>query len=181
MDDIQLRGQHNILNVLAAVTLADSVNVPTEAMAQAIRTFRGVEHRLELVRQLNGVRYINDSIATAPERAMAALAAFDEPLVLLAGGRDKDMEWDAWTQQVTQRVKHIVLFGDLADMLEDRLQSAGYSAITRDQNLTDAVASAAHIAQSGDIVLLSPGGTSYDAFVDFAERGELFRKLVNQL
>ena len=181
VDDIQLRGQHNILNVLAAVTLADSVNVPTEAMAKAIRTFKGVEHRLELVRQLKGVRYINDSIATAPERAMAALAAFDEPLVLLAGGRDKDMEWDAWTQQVTQRVKHVILFGDLADMLEDRLQSAGYSALTRDQNLTDAVASAAHIAQSGDIVLLSPGGTSYDAFVDFAERGELFRELVNQL
>lgn len=181
LDDIQLRGQHNILNVLAAVTLADSVNVPTDAMAQAIRTFRGVEHRLELVRERNGVRYINDSIATAPERAMAALAAFDEPLILLAGGRDKDMEWDAWTEQVTQRVKHVILFGDLADMLEDRLQSAGYNAITRDQNLTDAITSAAHIAQSGDVVLLSPGGTSYDAFVDFAERGELFRKLVNQL
>ena len=181
VDDIQLRGQHNVLNVLAAVTLADSVNVPTDAMAQAIRTFRGVEHRLELVRQLNGVRYINDSIATAPERAMAALAAFDEPLILLAGGRDKDMEWDAWTEQVNQRVKHVILFGDLADILEDRLQTAGYDAITRNQNLTEAVTSAAHIAESGDVVLLSPGGTSYDAFTDFAERGELFRELVNEL
>lgn len=181
LDDIQLRGQHNVLNILAAVTLADSVHVPTEAMAQAIRTFRGVEHRLELVRELNGVRYINDSIATAPERALAALNAFDEPLVLLAGGRDKEMEWDVWTEQVTQRVKQVVLFGDLADMLADRLQAAGYTDIIRHQNLTEAVASAAHIAQSGDIVLLSPGGTSYDAFTDFAERGELFRQLVNGL
>ncbi|NHZ72064.1 MAG: UDP-N-acetylmuramoyl-L-alanine--D-glutamate ligase [Aquificales bacterium] len=181
LDDIQLRGPHNILNVLAAVTLADSVDIPVDAMAQAIRTFKGVEHRLELVRERRGVRYINDSIATAPERALAALAAYDEPLILLAGGRDKEMEWDKWTRQVTQRVKHVILFGDLADMLEDRLQTAGYNAITRDQNLANAVTSAAQTAHSGDIVLLSPGGTSFDAFVDFAERGELFRQLVNEL
>jgi UDP-N-acetylmuramoylalanine--D-glutamate ligase len=181
LDDIQLRGQHNVLNVLAAVTLADSVHVPVEAMAQAIRTFNGVEHRLELVQERNGVRYINDSIATAPERALAALAAFEEPLILLAGGRDKDMEWDEWTRQVSQRVKHVVLFGKLADMLAERLQAAGYEAITRALNMAEAVTSAAQIAQSGDIVLLSPGGTSYDAFVDFAERGEAFRQLVNDL
>jgi UDP-N-acetylmuramoylalanine--D-glutamate ligase len=181
LDDIHLHGEHNVLNVLAAVTLADSVDVPVDAMAQAIRTFRGVEHRLELVREIEGVRYINDSIATAPERAMAALSAFDEPIILLAGGRDKDMEWDEWTQQVSQRVKHVILFGDLADMLADRLQSAGYDTIIRDQNLADAVTSAAEIAQSGDIVLLSPAGTSFDAFTDFAERGEVFRELVKEL
>ncbi len=181
LEDIQLRGKHNVLNVLAAVTLADSVGVPVDAMAQAIRTFKGVEHRLELVRNLNGVRYINDSIATAPERAMAALSAFDEPLILLAGGRDKDMEWEAWTNQVSQRVKHVILFGDLADMLAERLQTVGYDAITHEQNLADAVTSAAHIAEAGDIVLLSPGGTSFDGFTDFAERGEKFRELVNEL
>jgi UDP-N-acetylmuramoylalanine--D-glutamate ligase len=181
VDDIQLRGQHNILNVLAAVTLADSVNIPTEAMAQAIHSFKGVEHRLERVRERQGVVYINDSIATAPERALAALAAFDQPLILLAGGRDKDMEWDTWTEQVSQRAKQIILFGDLADMLAERLQAAGYTALTRHHNLTEAVTTAAALAQSGDIVLLSPGGTSYDAFTDFAERGELFRQLVNGL
>ena len=92
IDDIQLRGRHNLLNVLAAVTLADSVGIPTDAMAEAIRTFNGVEHRLELVRTRNGVQWINDSIATAPERALAAVHAFSEPIILLAGGRDKDME-----------------------------------------------------------------------------------------
>jgi UDP-N-acetylmuramoylalanine--D-glutamate ligase len=181
LTDIKLRGQHNVLNVLAAVTLADSVGIPAEAMRQAIRTFRGVEHRLELVRELHGVRYVNDSIATAPERALAALAAFDEPLILLAGGRDKEMQWDEWTRQVAQRVKHVVLFGDLADMLERRLAEAGYVKITRVDGLETAVTTAAHLAASGDVVLLSPGGTSFDAFTDFAERGELFRKLVNQL
>lgn len=181
LDDIQLRGQHNVLNVLAAVTLADSVDVPVAAMAQAVRTFKGVEHRLEPVREVNGVRYVNDSIATAPERALAALAAFDEPLILLAGGRDKDMAWDEWTRQVSRRVKHVILFGELADMLAERLETAVYPAITRRQNLTEAVAAAARIAQTGDVVLLSPGGTSFDAFTDFAERGEQFRQLVNDL
>lgn len=181
LDDIQLRGQHNVLNVLAAVTLADSVDIPVDAMVQAIRTFRGVEHRLELVRVVNGVRYINDSIATAPERAMAALTAFDEPLILLAGGRDKDMEWDEWAHQVALHAKHVILFGELADMLADRLQAAGYEAIIRVPGLADAVTSAAKMARSGDIVLLSPGGTSFDAFNDFAERGEMFRELVNNL
>ncbi len=181
LTDIQLRGQHNVLNVLAAVTLADSVGIPAEAMRQAIRTFRGVEHRLELVREIRGVRYINDSIATAPERALAALAAFDEPLVLLAGGRDKDMQWDEWAKQVTQRVKHVVLFGDLAEMLEKRLAAAGCNRMTRVDGLETAVTTAAHIATAGDIVLLSPGGTSFDAFNDFAERGECFRDWVNHL
>ncbi|MBP6473019.1 MAG: UDP-N-acetylmuramoyl-L-alanine--D-glutamate ligase [Chloroflexi bacterium] len=181
LTDIQLRGQHNVLNVLAAVTLADSVGIPAEAMRQAIRTFRGVEHRLELVREIRGVRYINDSIATAPERALAALAAYGEPLVLLAGGRDKDMQWEEWTNQVTQRVKHVVLFGDLAEMLEKQLAAAGYNRMTRVDGLETAVTTAAHIATTGDIVLLSPGGTSFDAFNDFAERGERFRDWVNHL
>ncbi|PID85532.1 MAG: UDP-N-acetylmuramoyl-L-alanine--D-glutamate ligase [Chloroflexi bacterium] len=181
LDDIQLRGQHNVLNVLAAVTLADSVGVPVDAMAQAIRTFKGVEHRLELVREHRGIRYINDSIATAPERAIAALSAFDEPLILLAGGQDKDMAWDAWTKQVSQRAKHVILFGKLADMLQQRLHTAGYDAIIHEQTLAEAVTAAAQIAEAGDIVLLSPGGTSFDAFVDFAERGKQFRELVNRL
>ncbi|MCA9874660.1 MAG: UDP-N-acetylmuramoyl-L-alanine--D-glutamate ligase, partial [Anaerolineales bacterium] len=181
LSDIQLRGQHNVLNVLAAVTLADTVGIPAEAMQQAIRTFRGVEHRLELVRILNGVRYVNDSIATAPERTLAALASFDEPLILLAGGRDKDMAWDEWTRQVGQRVKHVVLFGDLAPMLEKRLAEAGYRTMTRVEGLETAVSTAAALAQPGDVVLLSPGGTSFDAFDDFAQRGERFREWVNNL
>lgn len=176
LDDIQLRGQHNVLNVLAAVTLADSIGIPIEAMRQTIRTFKGVEHRLELVATINGVQYVNDSIATAPERALAALDAFDEPLILLAGGKDKDMVWDAWADRVTERVKHVVLFGELAEMLEEKLN--GRLPLTRVETMTDAVVVAAQTAVAGDVVLLSPGGTSYDAFIDFAERGEQFRQIV---
>lgn len=177
LDDIQLRGRHNVRNVLAAVTLADSVGIAPQAMRQAIRTFHGVEHRLERVATSGGVTYINDSIATAPERALAALAAFDEPLILLAGGQDKDMVWDAWAQEVAARVRHTILFGQLAPMLAQRLTAVS-APFTQVSDLTEAVRVARKTAVVGDIVLLSPGGTSYDAYQDFAARGEHFRNLV---
>jgi UDP-N-acetylmuramoylalanine--D-glutamate ligase len=180
LDDIQLRGRHNVHNILAAVTLADSVGIDPQAMRQAIRTFHGVEHRLEQVAAINGVTYINDSIATAPERALAALNAFDEPLILLAGGRDKDMVWEEWAEQVAARVRHTILFGQLAPTLA-ALLTVVQAPFTQVETLVEAVATAAQTAVAGDIVLLSPGGTSYDAYNDFAERGEHFRKLVAEL
>ena len=177
LDDIQLRGRHNVRNVLAAVALADSVGVDPRAMRQAIRTFQGVEHRLERVAVIDGVTYINDSIATAPERALAALAAFDEPLILLAGGKDKDMVWDAWASEVAASVRHTILFGQLAPLLADLLTAVS-APFTRVTDLAEAVEVARRTAVAGDVVLLSPGGTSYDAYRDFAERGEQFRRLV---
>ena len=182
LNSIPLRGQHNVLNVLAAVTLADSVGIPVEAMVKGISTFTGVEHRLEVVATINGVQYINDSIATAPERALAALASFTEPIILLAGGQDKDMVWDEWARQVGERVKQVILFGELAEMLEEQLTAVSSSLeLTRVETLADGVTVAAETAVVGDIVLLSPGGTSYDAYTDFAERGEAFRKFVSDL
>jgi UDP-N-acetylmuramoylalanine--D-glutamate ligase len=186
VNDIKLRGRHNLYNVCAAVVLADSVNIPVEAMAEAIASFTGVAHRLETVRTLNGVQYINDSIATAPERALAALSSFDEPLILLAGGKDKNMVWDEWTGRVARQVKQVILFGALADTLEGRLrreksEQESSLVISRVHDLPQAVALASEAAEVGDIVLLSPGGTSFDSYVDFDERGRHFRELVNRL
>ena len=178
-DDVPLRGQHNLLNVLAAVTLADSAGIEVAAMRQAIRTFRGVEHRLEPVRVLDGVQYVNDSIATAPERALAALAAYDEPIILLAGGQDKDMAWDEWVRQVRQQVKHVVLFGQLADLLAEKL--ADFDRMTQVETMEEALRVGRDTAVSGDVILLSPGGTSFDAYDNFAQRGEIFKELVNSL
>lgn len=179
--DIQLRGAHNVWNVLAAITLADTVGAPVAAMRQAIANFGGVAHRLESVRTVNGVLYVNDSIATAPERALAAMDAFSEPLILLAGGKDKGMVWEGWTQQVRQRAKAVVLFGALAGALAEQLAAVNGQKspmVVQRQTLAEAVQAAAKLAQPGDVVLLAPGGTSYDAFVDFADRGEQFRRLV---
>jgi UDP-N-acetylmuramoylalanine--D-glutamate ligase len=178
LSSIRLRGGHNVLNVLAAAALAEAVGLPDEAIIEGIRTFAGVPHRLETVRELDGVKYINDSIATAPERALAALAAYDEPIILLAGGRDKDMVWDEWARHVAERVKRVILFGELAEPLAARLSGV---AVSRVDTLAEAVYQAQAEAIPGDIVLLSPGGTSFDSYADFAERGEHFRLLVGDL
>jgi UDP-N-acetylmuramoylalanine--D-glutamate ligase len=173
------------LNVLAAVTLADSVGIEKSAMRRAIATFSGVEHRLETIADVAGVLYVNDSIATAPERALAAIRSFSEPLILLAGGRDKDLDWREWVQEVNRTVKAVVLFGELGALLEALLkgdkegrEQVDACTIVRVESLEEALPVAAKLALPGDVVLLSPGGTSFDAYADFAARGEVFRGLV---
>ncbi|MCB8961658.1 MAG: UDP-N-acetylmuramoyl-L-alanine--D-glutamate ligase [Ardenticatenales bacterium] len=191
VSDIQLRGEHNIWNVLAATVLADSAGIPVHAIRHAIQTFRGVEHRLEIVRTLNGVMWVNDSIATSPERALAAIDSFDRPIILLAGGRDKDMVWETWALRVKREVKQVIAFGDLAEKIEQMLCSNGNGLTSLNQlkrckvervaTLAEAVALASKLATAPDVVLLSPGGTSFDAFNDFAQRGNVFKELVGQL
>ncbi len=181
--DIRLRGDHNLLNALAACAAAGAGGAPPAAMAEAIRAFEGVAHRLEVVRTLDGVTWVNDSIATAPERVMAALRSFDEPLVLLAGGKDKKLPWAEMIELALTKARHIVAFGHAGALVVDTVrQVAGDTrAVTQVETLAQAVALARELAQPGDVVLLSPGGTSYDAYRDFAERGVHFRQLVNGL
>jgi UDP-N-acetylmuramoylalanine--D-glutamate ligase len=200
--DIHLRGDHNLLNVLAACAISAAVDLPVEAMRAGVVNFHGVPHRLEFVRTWGGAEWYNDSIATAPERSIAALRSFDEPLVLLAGGRDKNLPWEDFAAMVRRRVRHLVLFGEAAEMIEEaicrrgggmhatasadkdtgiyefRTADASPLQITRVKGLQEAVQEAARIVQPGDVVLLSPGGTSFDEFVDFEERGEWFKKWV---
>jgi UDP-N-acetylmuramoylalanine--D-glutamate ligase len=188
---IQLRGRHNLLNVMAACATAGAVGVPASAMAEVARTFTGVPHRLEVVRDVHQVRWINDSIATTPERAVAALRAFDEPIILLAGGRDKKLPWAEFAVLVHQRVKHLIVFGEAADLIADAVgqhlrsgtpaDAAPLIPLTRCIDLAEAVTAASRIASPGDVVLLSPGGTSFDAYKDFEARGRHFRALVEQL
>lgn len=181
-DMIPLRGEHNVLNVLAAVTIANSAGIDAAAIHEAVAAFEPVPHRLEPVAISGGVKYVNDSIATAPERTLAAVAAFDEPLILLAGGQDKNMLWDEWATTVSARARHIVVFGALGPPMEGLLAAQpAPPPITRVRTLAEAVAVAAELARPGDVVLLSPGGTSYDAYRDFEERGEEFRQLVGAL
>jgi UDP-N-acetylmuramoylalanine--D-glutamate ligase len=177
-EKIQLRGDHNVSNVLAAFTIGLAAGLKLDSMLGAAEDFQGVPHRLELVRERDGVRWYNDSIATAPERSMAAIRSFNEPIVLLLGGRDKDLPWEALAQLVHQRVGHVILFGEAAGKIEKALRTAGPVSFTRCDGLQEAVRKAAELARPGDVVLLSPGGTSYDAFKDFAERGERFKEWV---
>jgi UDP-N-acetylmuramoylalanine--D-glutamate ligase len=199
--DMRLRGEHNVSNVLAASVIAETLGASSEAIQEVIATFSGVEHRLELVDEVKGVRYYNDSIATSPERLVAALKSFDEPLVLLAGGRDKHLPWDEAARLMLQRTRHVILFGEAVELIARALEAESKKLEAENQGpeddhrsqpgkskpmlhrcvtLKDAVAVAAQVARPGDVVLLSPGCTSFDAFKDFAERGEQFRELVKK-
>ncbi len=183
--DLRIRGQHNLYNVLAACAIAELIDLPLSAIQEALSTFDGVPHRLELVAEKHGVRWYNDSIATAPERTLAAVVSFSEPIVLLLGGKDKKLPWDRLVQQIHRQVDHVILFGADADKIafalgETEGGSRPYS-IDLCASLESAIQAANRVAETGDVVLLSPGATSYDEFKDFEERGEKFRLWVHQL
>jgi len=184
-DQFQLRGDHNVSNVLAAFAIGHAAGFPLDAMLTATEEFRGVPHRLEFVRELRGVSWYNDSIATAPERTMAAIRSFDEPLVLLLGGRDKNLPWNDLANLVHQRVDHVVMFGEASEKINKAVAIDGSAkrpfTLDRVKHLHEAILKASEVAESGDVVLLSPGGTSFDEFKDFEERGEKFRLWVQKL
>ncbi|HLI27753.1 MAG TPA: UDP-N-acetylmuramoyl-L-alanine--D-glutamate ligase [Chloroflexota bacterium] len=180
---LRLRGQHNVANALCAAAVALAAGVPVAAIRAALARFRGVPHRLEEVAVIDGVTYVNDSIATSPERAIAALESFEAPIVLLAGGRDKHLPWDRWAQVVGRRVRALLVWGEAADLISTaaRAHGAAHVPLDRVATLDEAVARARQLARPGDVVLLSPGCTSYDQFRDFEERGARFRALVQAL
>lgn len=182
---IQLRGEHNKLVVLAACAISAAAGFSFEAMAKGVEEFLGVEHRLEVVRTIHGVTWINDCIATAPERTMAAIRSFSEPLVLLLGGRDKNLPWNALAEMIHNRVEHVIVYGEATEKIYaaigavregDRLMD-----VQKASNFENALQIAARTAQENTTVLLSPGCTSYDAFRDFEELGTFFKKWVNTL
>jgi UDP-N-acetylmuramoylalanine--D-glutamate ligase len=188
--EIPLRGWHNVENVMASIAVCQAAGLPVKAMREAIIAFTGVPHRLELVSTWKRADWYNDSIATAPERVMAAIHAFDEstdlhrPIVLLAGGRDKNLPWDDLANLIHARVKHLILFGEAAGKIAAAVgETRPGSKFSMDvcTGLEQAVNVAARVVEPGDIVLLSPGGTSFDEFRDFEDRGEAFKRWVLNL
>lgn len=179
---IQLRGEHNLLNVLAACAAAAAAGLPAEAMRAGVDGFTGVPHRLEFVRRWGGADWYNDSKATAPQMTVTAMRAFDRPLVLLAGGRDKHLPWEEFARLAAARVDHLVLFGEAAPVIQTALDHAPAD-YTLDvcPNLEGAVQAAAGRVSPGDVVLLAPGGTSFDEFSDYEARGEHFKQFVAAL
>ncbi|MFN2177505.1 MAG: UDP-N-acetylmuramoyl-L-alanine--D-glutamate ligase [Anaerolineales bacterium] len=180
--DIQIKGIHNLSNVLAAAAITYSAGVTAEIIQAAVKDFKGVVHRLEFVRKFKGAIWVNDSIATTPSRSIAAIQAFDEPIILLAGGRDKNLDWKEFTELIKKRVKHLILFGETGEKLYSQLHHLDEDyLITKCDTLKDAVFQASDIVQEGDVVLLSPGATSFDEFENYEERGKWFKKWVEEL
>lgn len=184
--EIKLRGIHNYENICAALAATASI-VDEKSQIKAIKEFNGVEHRLEFVRELNGVKYYNDSIGTSPASTIAGLNAFDENIILLAGGSDKGLDYTEIGETIAKKVRVLLLTGPTAEKIENATKLAMNKAgketveIIHCKDLQEAVSMANEKAKSGEIVLMSPASASFDAFKNFIERGIKFKEFVNNL
>lgn len=183
--DILLPGIHNVENYMAAICAVEGYASPEDIRAVA-QTFGGVEHRIELVRELDGVRYYNDSIASSPTRTIAGLHSFSEKVILIAGGYDKHISFAPLGPEITGHVKLLILCGATAGKIRDAVTAApdyapGHPEMVEVSTLAEAVAYARAHSCSGDVVLLSPACAAFDQFKNFMVRGETFKTLVRQL
>ncbi len=179
--DMQLLGVHNYENVMAAVAVTMHMGVPVECIRKAVAEFKAVEHRIEFVREVNGVKYYNDSKGTNPDAAIKAVQAMITPTVVIGGGYDKQSSYDEWIASFGDTVKCLVLLGATADKIEAAARKAGFNNIIRVDSLKDAVKVSAEQAGNGEAVLLSPACASWDMFKSYEQRGTLFKEYVNQL
>jgi UDP-N-acetylmuramoylalanine--D-glutamate ligase len=180
LDELALRGRHNVYNSLAAAVAARVLEVRSDVMRESLRTFEGVPHRLESVREIDGVRYINDSKATNVNAVWYALESFSEPVVLIAGGRDKGNDYSKLAPLVEKRVRALITIGEAAETIHQTLGPLVQDAVMAD-TLGDAVHLAHLLARSGDVVLLSPACASFDMFDSYEGRGDQFKQLVSNL
>ena len=185
LSDIHLPGVHNIENYMAAIAAVDGL-VPDKCVRAVARRFTGVEHRIELVRELDGVKYYNDSIGTSPSRTTACLESFDQKIILIAGGYDKGVPFTQLGVEIVGHVKALFLTGNTAPAIRQAVQQApGYAesgmVLAETEDLAAAVAAARQAAKPGDVVVLSPACAAFDHFKNFMERGQVFKDLVNAL
>ncbi len=183
--DILLPGVHNIENYMAAIGATEGL-VRDETIRNVAKTFGGVEHRIELVRVKDGVRYYNDSIASSPSRTIAGLRSFPEKVILIAGGYDKNIPYDVLGPEICRHVKTLVLGGATGKQIRRAVEESpeytlGYPQILDCEDFTQAVMAAVDIAKEGDVVLMSPASAAFDQFKNFMVRGEHFKKLIMEL
>ncbi len=178
---INLRGRHNIENVLAAVLSAKLFGLPNDVIVKGVQTFHGLEHRLENVRKIDGVLYVNDSKATTPDSVIKALNSFNEKIVLIAGGSSKNNDFSEMARLFPLKLRKLILIGETSADIANAALENGFSDIVFASSLKDAVDLAKKIAKEGDVVLLSPACASFDMFDDFEDRGRKFKEIVNKL
>lgn len=179
--DLKLLGMHNYENVMAAAAIAHGMNVPWDVIRKVVCEFQAVPHRIEFVKEVNGVKYYNDSKGTNPDAAIKAVEAMVRPTIVIGGGYDKESVYDEWIASFGTKVKSLVLLGQTADKIAEAAAKAGFTAVTKVDSLEEAVAECARQAQDGDAVLLSPACASWGMFKNFEERGDLFKEYVKKL
>ena len=178
--ELQIRGAHNLENVMSAAAAARALGLSWTEIAEGLRQFKGVKHRQEVVGSYEGILFINDSKGTNTDAATKALLAFDEPLVLIAGGKNKGLDFHEFMKVVRGKVKSLVLLGQAAEEMEQAARDEGVQRIIRVNTFEEGVEKGISEAVPGDVVLLSPACTSWDMFKNYEERGELFKELVRR-
>ena len=179
-NELPIRGRHNLYNSLAASVAARMMEVGSDTVRNSLSTFEGIKHRLEFVREVDGVRYVNDSKATNVNALWYALESFHEPLVLIAGGRDKGNDYSSVVPLVTERVRMLISIGESAEEVDAQLGPYAETRIIA-ESLEDAVQYASNLSKQGETVLLSPACSSFDMFANFEARGDAFKRLIANL
>ncbi|MFZ1978404.1 MAG: UDP-N-acetylmuramoyl-L-alanine--D-glutamate ligase, partial [Bacteroidota bacterium] len=179
VENIFIKGTHNVYNAMASVLIGQMLGVDAQSIRSTLKTFKGVEHRLEFVRELNNIRYYNDSKATNVDSVWYALQAFKKPIVLILGGRDKGNDYSRLTELAKEHVRAIVAIGESSDTVEKAFR--GTVVVKKAASMEEAVSTAKFLAEPGNIVLLSPACASFDWFRNYEHRGEVFKELVNTL
>jgi UDP-N-acetylmuramoylalanine--D-glutamate ligase len=183
-EEVRIPGPHNLENALGAVCCAAVMDVPLPVIRHSLRTFKGVEHRIESVRVLDGVEYFNDSKGTNVDSTLKAVETMTRPTVLILGGYDKKVSFDPLSREIQERrdtIRETVLIGETAPQIEESLLKAGYDHILHAETMRDAVLLCRQVAEEGWNVLLSPACASFDMFKDYEERGRVFKKIVQEL
>jgi len=183
--EIKIRGEHNLENIMAATAVAVLMEIKIEIIRKAIGEFSGVAHRLELVRELDGVKYINDTAATTPEAGISALNSFFEPIILICGGSDKNLDMSEFAKEICKRVRNVIfLKGQATDKIIAEMKKENkYSAwknLKIFESMEEAVNFAREISEKGDVILLSPGSASFGLFVNEFDRGDKFKEIVKK-
>lgn len=181
VDELDIPGAHNLENALAAVAATKVMGVETATLARTLKTFKGVSHRLEFVAEINGVKYINDSKGTNPDASMKALEAYNRPIILIAGGKNKGSDFGEFARLVKKKARVLVVLGQSAQLIADAARARGVENILYAGDFRNAVMLAHRAARPGEIVLLSPACASWDMFKSYEERGDLFKDIVLSL
>lgn len=184
--EVSLVGEHNLENILAAIAAVTTLGVGVDHVSQAVREFKGLEHRLEFVKEVNGVRYYNDSFSTTPETAIAAIKSFTSPEILILGGSDKGSDYSELGKTVvdSSNIKAIILIGQMAGKIKEAIQRAGEfkgKVLENAGSMEQIFSQIKNVSENGDIVLLSPACASFDMFKNYKERGKFFKEIVNKL
>lgn len=180
-EDIFLKGNHNLENVMAAVAAGYILGLEPEQIKATLISFKGVAHRLEFVAEIEGVKFINDSKGTNPDASIKAIEAYSEPIILIAGGKNKGSDFSEFALKIKEKVKELVLVGQAAPEIKKAVTEIGYDRYHEVNTFQEAVYKANELAEKGDIVLLSPACASWDMFKSFEERGDVFKELVHSL